>query len=118
MTGLAAGDLRDRVLIEKAAVGDDGLNTTEVWESHATVWTRFIPARGQEAREQLGREATLLATFTVRASSLTRPIVESGWRLRFPAVDGGQVWDIVSVVPTRERDGFEIVARGRRGATS
>lgn len=115
--GLEAGKLDRRLRVEAAGAADDGFNMVEAWRELTTVWAQFLPQRGQEAREQLGREAQLLATFRIRWSSTTGPITPGGHRLRFPAAPDGQVWDIKSAVEIGRREGIEIVAVARQGAT-
>lgn len=116
MAGLAAGSLDRRVRIERATPSDNGLNTTEAWSELATIWARYIPARGQEAREQMGQEGRLLATFQLRWSAKVSVVVEAGFRLRFPVE--GQVWDIKSAIEIGRREGIEIVAEARRGVVA
>ncbi len=109
MAGLDAGALDRRIRIERAGMGDDGYNETEVWTPLATVWAQYLPARGREAREALGREATMPATFRIRWRADAPPI-GPGDRLRFPADDDGRVFDIASVIEIGRREGLEITA--------
>ena len=104
-----------RIRIEHSAPSDDGFNETEVWATFATVPAQFIPAAGREAREQLGREATLLATFRIRWSTAVSVVAPGRYRLRYPAEDGGQVWDIKSAVELGRRVAIELVAVARAG---
>lgn len=115
---LLAGRLDRRVRIESAAAGDDGYNETETWAPLATVWAHVIPTAGREAREQLGREAMLSSSFRIRYSPRVAAVKADGFRLRYPATDDGQVWDIKSVVEIGRREGLEIIAVARQGAAA
>ncbi len=114
---IQAGKLDRRIRIERAAqVSDGGLGTKPGFTALATVSAQYLPQRGSEAREQLGREGKLLASFRIRWSTdvmSTGP----GDRVVYPAADDGQVWDIQSVVEIGRREGLEIVAAARVGAT-
>ncbi len=109
MTMLDAGAMDRRIRIERPEMIDDGHQTRPGdWEPLATVWAHYLPARGQEAREMMGREATLPATFRVRWRASLADL-GAGDRLRFPAPSGA-VFDIQSAVEIGRREGIEIVA--------
>lgn len=114
---LAAGKLDRRVRIETATKADDGHNEVDAWGTLVTVWAQVIPTAGREAREQLGREVILSSSFRVRFSSTVSAVRPEGFRLRYPAADDGQVWDIKSVNEIGRREGLEIIAVAR-GATA
>lgn len=113
---LLAGKLDRRIRIERSQPSDNGYNETEAWEELATVWAQFIPSAGKEAREQLGREASLPASFRIRWSTMVKGVAPGGYRLRYP-VDG-QAWDIKSVAEIGRREGLEIIALARAGAVA
>ncbi|MDE0878922.1 MAG: head-tail adaptor protein [Sphingomonas bacterium] len=106
---LNAGAIDRRVRIERAGADDNGYNEVDVWGELATVWAQYLPARGQEAREALGREATAPATFRVRWQRLLGDL-GAGDRLVFPIGEGARVYDIKSVTEMGRREGLEIVA--------
>jgi head-tail adaptor len=113
-----AGKLDRRIRIERAGrVEDDGLGTVEGWSTLQEVSAQYLPQRGSEAREQLGREGKLLASFRIRWWSGVANVGPKD-RLRFPAADDGQVWDIQSATEIGRREGIEIIASARAGVTS
>lgn len=118
MAGLAAGQLDRRVRIEVATTGDDGMNEIEVFEPLATVWARYVPARGQEAREQMGRDVMMTASFHIRWSQAVAPLLSATgrFRLRYPGTADGQAWDIKSAVEIGRCEGIEIIAFARQVA--
>jgi len=113
---MLAGKLDRRVTIEKGGAADDGYNETEAWAPYVTVWAQFIPSAGKEAREQLGREAIMPASFRIRYSFDAALVEPGNYRLRYPAEPGGQLWDIKSVAEIDRRERLEIIAVARRGA--
>jgi head-tail adaptor len=112
---LDARKLDRRIRIERAAPADDGYNETQEWAPLADVWAQYIPSAGQEAREALGREATLPATFVIRWSPVSATIA-AGDRLRFPAEADGQIYDIRSAVNVDRRQTIHITAVAGDGA--
>ena len=116
--GMDAGGMDRRIRIERSAEGDDGYNTTEVWETLVEVWASYRPSAGREAREALGREATLPATFRMRWSRVTAGLTAAD-RL-YEIINGarfGPVFDIKSPpVEIGRREGIEIVALAGDGA--
>ncbi len=106
----AAGPRDRRILIERAAIRDDGLQRRpDGWRVIAARWARVIIARGSEARTALGTDATLPATFTI-AWSPDIADVGAGDRVRYPASEDGQVFDIKAAVEIGRRDEIELHA--------
>lgn len=104
----------DRQLrVEKATLSDDGYNEIEVWAELATVPARYIPSAGKEAREQLGREAFLTASFRIPWSPTLSKMAPDGYQLRFPPDPAGQLWDIKSAVEIGRHKQIEIIALAR-----
>ena len=91
---MKAGDLRDRVTIQRATTADDGFgNVTNGWTDHLTVWANIRETPGKEAVAAGRLEASRTATIRVRASSVSRGITAAD---RVQA--RGQVWNIRSVI--------------------
>ena len=90
---IGAGDLRDRVTIQRATSGDDGYGNVHVgWVDLMTVWANVRETTGKE-RVDAGRvEASRTATIRIRASSASRGITEAD---RIMA--RGKVWNIRSI---------------------
>jgi SPP1 family predicted phage head-tail adaptor len=102
---LAAGLLRDRIVIRRAVVEtDDYGGEQQTWNDLAAVWAQVLYGRGQERREAAQTAASVPATFRVRQSGVTAGVTPKD-RIRFESVD----WNIVSNVPLG-RDGREITA--------
>jgi head-tail adaptor len=115
---MRAGKFDRLILIEQASPADDGYNETEAWATLAKVPAQYIPSAGREAREQMGREAQLPATFRIPWAPNLAAITAGGFRVRYPAEPGGQVWDIKSAVEIGRRQGIEIIALARGGAVA
>ncbi len=106
---MAAGKLDRRIRIERATAVDDGYQTRPgAWAELATVWAQFIPMSGKEAREQLGREATMPASFRIRWSSRTADVSPAD-RVRYPAGEAGRIYEIKAVNEIGRREGLELV---------
>ena len=111
--GMAAGGMDRRIRIEGPVEVDDGYNVVERFEVISTVWASYRPSQGREAREALGQEATLPATFRLRWSRTMAVLLGpdgTRYRVRFPAGDDGRVFDIKSAVEVGRREGIEIQA--------
>lgn len=99
-----AGSLDRRIRIERPIEIDDGRQSRPgSWEEVATVWARYIPAKGQEAREAMGREALSMASFQLRWSRSVAG-VDPSHRLIFE----NRAYDIKSAVEIGRRDGIEL----------
>ena len=100
---MRAGDLRDRVTIQRAATADDGFgNTISGWSDLLTVWANIRETPGKEAVAAGRIEASRTATIRVRASSQSRNVTAAD---RVHA--RGQVWNIRSVAAVG--DGRELI---------
>jgi SPP1 family predicted phage head-tail adaptor len=90
---MSAGNLRDRITIQRATTGDDGYgNTVTGWADLLTVWADVRETMGKE-RVDAGRvEASRTATIRVRASSATRALTEAD-----RVIARGRPWNIRSV---------------------
>lgn len=102
----SAGKLDRRVRIETATEIDDGYNTMPGdWAILADVACQYIPTAGKEAREMQGQTATMPATFIVRYSERMKPLLtdSANFRVRFPATDSGQVFDIKGAAEVERR---------------
>lgn len=109
---MRAGRLDRRVRIEAATESDDSYNTVRDWATLADVACQYIPTAGKEARELLGEQATMPATFIVRYSSRLVPMLSDteNYRVRFPADDDGQIYDVKSAVNPDRRQTIHITA--------
>lgn len=114
---MKAGRLDRKVRIEANTPVDDGYNTVEGWSMLAEVACQYIPSAGKEARELLGQQATMPATFIVRYSSTLKPLLDDteGFRIRFPAADDGQVYDVKSAVNPDRRESIHLTALAAQG---
>lgn len=91
---MKAGDLRDRITIQRATSGDDGYgNVIASWADLATIWANIRETPGKETVAAGRIEASRTATIRVRASSLSRSISAAD-----RVVARGQVWNIRSVI--------------------
>src|SRR3546814_3362472 len=92
---------------------DDDYNDVEKWDEWKTVPAQYIPSAGKEAREAMGQQATLPASFVMQYTPMLDDVLVIGpadYRLRFPPTDDGRVFDIKSAVEIGLREGIEIVA--------
>lgn len=107
-----AGKLDRRIRIERAGMVDDGYNEVRGWSTLAERWAQYIPSAGREARELLGQSATMPATFIVRFSPDLVPLLTdtANYRVRFPAADDGEIYDIKSAVNPDRRVSIHITA--------
>lgn len=103
---MRSGSLDRRIRIEQPVETDDGRQTRVTgWNEVATVWAQYVPMKGREAREALGREASMPATFRIRWSRRVADVAP-GWLLRFQ----DRIYRIKSAVEIGRRDGIEILA--------
>src|SRR3546814_15015892 len=92
---------------------DDDYNDVEKWDEWKTVPAQYIPSAGKEAREAMGQQATLPASFVMQYTPMLDDVLVKGpadYRLRFPPTDDGRVFDLKSAVEIGRREGIEIVA--------
>lgn len=108
MSGLISGKLDRRIRIERAGLVDDGYQTRRGnWATLTTVWAQYKPARPSERFEMAARAAVVPVAFLIRWTSKVAD-VGAGDRVRFPAKDGGQLYDIVGVTEIGRREGREL----------
>ena len=100
---MKAGDLRDRVTVQRATQGDDGFgNTISGWTDLLTIWASVRETPGKEVVAAGRVEASRTATIRVRVSSLSRGVTAAD-RVRAR----GQIWNIRSV--SAVGDGRELI---------
>lgn len=77
-----AGELRERVHLQKRGAADDGFggDAGGAFKTQVTVWARLMPLRGGEAVLQGRLQGQQTYVLTIRQSSETRQIT-SGWRI-------------------------------------
>lgn len=107
---LETGKLDKRVMFERATVTENSHgDEVPTWAEIGGVgkgkrWAQVFWGRGSERRQAAQEQASVTATFRVRADSLTKAVTETD-RLMFE----GAAWDITSNVPF-ERDGRDVTA--------
>lgn len=100
---IRAGDLRDRITVQRATQGDDGFGNVVIgWSDLLTVWANVRETPGKEVVAAGRIEANRTATIRVRASSQSRGITAAD---RVQA--RGRVWNIRSV--SAVGDGRELI---------
>lgn len=109
---MRAGRLDRRLLIEAAEDKDDGYNTVRDWLPLTEVACQYIPAAGKEARELMGQQATMPATFIVRYSMLLAPILRDTekHRVSLKVGDAWLVHDVKAAVNPDRRQTIHITA--------
>lgn len=106
--GLITGRLDRRIRIERSTPVDDGYQTRPGnWATLTTVWAQYKPAKPSERFELAARQAVAPVAFLIRWSSKVAD-VGAGDRVRFPATDDGQWYDIVGDTQIGRRDGIEL----------
>lgn len=99
MTG--AGDLRNRVVLQKQSQTSDGAGgVTTPWADQFVVWAGYTHLRGGEGVLAGRLEGRHPQVVRVRASSQTRQIT-TDWRLRDRRT--GSVFNIRDITPTEDR---------------
>ena len=102
---IRAGELKDRVTVERRTVTTDAHGgEQETWSVRGVRWASVRYGTGQERRQAAQESASVPATFRFRNDSMTRTI-EPRDRLSF----AGGLWDIASAVPF-ERDAIDVTA--------
>lgn len=82
-----AGQMRDRVRIERETEQPDGGGGYEVgWFHVATVWGQLVPERGRERVESGRIEASVAAVLRIRYSSEVADVT-AGYRVVIDGVD-------------------------------
>ena len=97
---LRAGQLRDRVTIQRKTAGTDawGAPLPEAWETHATVWANVKHLSGSEAIKADAETSTVRASIRVRY----RTDITAGMRVLI----GLTVYQIEAVMPDMGRREF------------
>ncbi|MGB6230835.1 MAG: phage head closure protein [Litorimonas sp.] len=106
-----SGSLDRRITVQSLSTTENAYGEPlEAWADDRKLWAAYSPGTGQERREAAQERATVTATFIVRDSAHTRALSASANRIAF----GGQVWDIVSALPSARRgDHITITATAR-----
>jgi head-tail adaptor len=105
---MKAGQRNYKVEFQRAgAPVDDGYNTVPGdWETYCTEWADVRFSKGSERREAAQEGASAAATFLVLSNEKTRAVSVTD-RIVFDGSD----WDVISNIPSRERNaGREIEA--------
>ena len=108
---MKAGDLRDRIAVQRQVPGDDGHgNVVTGWadlvidDKPLKLWANVRETPGKERVEAGRLEASRTATIRVRASSLSRQITEAD-----RVIVRGQVWNIRGIAALNDgRDMLEM----------
>lgn len=87
-----ASRLDRRITIQRAVADDNGVEETIVWQDWMTVWAAYMPVKGVERFELLGREQSAPATFEIRWQ---REIAAASTSMRI--VFDGRAYDVKSV---------------------
>lgn len=106
---ISAGDLDNRITIERAVETRDAFNSvTKTWTSVATVWASKEDIRDAErvASQEVGAEIT--TRFQIRYSSEV-----AGVDPKHRVICAGRTYDIVAVKEIGRREGIEITAAAR-----
>ena len=99
------GPLNRRITVERfTATTDDYGGEVKAWATYCTAWANVTFGKGDERRQAAQEQASLTATFRVRANAPTAGITTTD-RIIF---DGG-VWDIASNVMYK-REGRDLTA--------
>lgn len=93
--GLDAGELDRRIVVERATIEtDDYGGETKSWSQWCNPWAKVTYGRADERRQAAQEEASLAATFRVRANVKTSDIKTTD-----RIVYDNAMWDISSNVP-------------------
>ena len=113
MTGLDAGTLDRRVVIQRATITRDAMGEqVETWGALATVWASATPVRDGERFADGEVRSLITMRFQVRWSPQVASLDERD-RLLFD----GRTYDIHGVKETGRRVGLEISAAARSERT-
>jgi len=83
MTIRGAGDLRDRVHLQRRALGNDGFADSMPsgqFETVVTVWAHLLPLRGSESVQASRLQGRQPFVLTIRQSSAVRELT-TAWRV-------------------------------------
>lgn len=107
-------DRRIRIERDGAAMHDGFQNIPGTAVAIATVAASMRPGGGRERYASAENAATAPMIFTIRWTRVLDPHAPGGIspddRVRFPATDAGQLFDIVSAVEWGRREGIVIAA--------
>ena len=96
--GVKAGDMKDRVALQRPIQTPDGMGGTETgWQDVAEVWANFRYLRGGETVLASRLQGRLTAVITIRESADTRAVT-ADWRLR--DARKATIWNIRSFIPS------------------
>lgn len=105
---MRAGKLDRRIILQSFAVGTTGDPTAGTWTTEATVWAERMDPKGVERTTGVtveSSEATQAYRIRYDASVDVTPL----WRVN----DGGELWNITSVLPGAGRDRERILLVSR-----
>jgi head-tail adaptor len=107
-----AGRLDRRVVIKRPVPIDDGYSQTTALEIHCERSAAYTPGRGREVFENLGVEARVPVTFTVRSDDETRQIDET-----FCVEYAERLYEITAITERARRAYLDLtaVAHDRQG---
>lgn len=93
MNTLRAGELRDRITIQRKTGGKDAWSSPlpESWEDVAKLWSNVRHLSGSESIKADADTSTVKASIRIR----WRTGIDAGMRVLY----GGQVYDIEAVLP-------------------
>lgn len=82
MTVRGAGELRERVHLQRRAAGNDGFGVgpSGQFETVATVWAHYLPLRGSESVQASRLQGRQPYVVTIRQSSQVRDLTPA-WRI-------------------------------------
>ena len=102
---MRAGQLRDRIAIQRKTGGQDDWGTPlpEAWEDLAKVWADVRHQSGSESIRAGADVSIVRASIRIRR----RIDVDAGMRVLF----GTQVFDIEAVLPSSDRKHVDLVCR-------
>ncbi|AHE56014.1 phage head completion protein [Sphingomonas sanxanigenens] len=97
---MKAGKRDRKIVFERATVTKNAFNEdVETWAASGGEFAHVIFAKGSERRDAAQESASAAATFIVPANTQT-----NGVTVRDRIMFDGSAWDIVSNIPSRERN--------------
>lgn len=102
---MRAGELRDRITIQRKTAAADAWGTPEPqgWEDHAKVWANVRHQSGSESIRAGADTSIVRASIRIR----WRTGIDAGMRV----LHAGQVYDIEAVLPGAGRQHVDLVCR-------